>query len=97
MTVSALDDKHSADQLGHRIHQLARQHSSAARTTHIESSILFSERRPSTPPMRLGFGLSQRAGDQPPQWSMTCSRHHCIDKEDKIPSLVCVGIDRCRL
>ena len=55
MTVSALDDKHSADQLGHRIHQLARQHSSAARTTHLESSILFSERRPSTPQMHMGL------------------------------------------
>lgn len=54
MTVSALDDKHSADQLGHRIGQFVRQYSPAARTTHLKFTILFSKRRSYAPRMLIG-------------------------------------------
>jgi hypothetical protein len=46
MTVSALDDNRSADQLDHRIRQLDGQHSPAALTTHLQPSILIRMRRP---------------------------------------------------
>jgi hypothetical protein len=46
MTVSALDHKPSTDQFDHRIRKLGSQHSSAALTTHFQSSILIRKLRP---------------------------------------------------
>jgi len=63
MTVSALNDKFSADQFTHRIRQLDSQESPATLTTHFPSSDLSGRFRSQQVRMPILSGPSQRGRD----------------------------------